>query len=166
MPHPRQADLAALIDALLAGGVEFIVVGGAAAVLHGAPTTTIDLDIVHRRTPENVERLAEVLSDLDAVHRDLAGRVIRPAREALAGEGQLNLSTALGPLDPLCRLHDGRGYDELLPHSIILTDGDRQIRVVDLPTLITIKASTGRARDRMVLPLLGALLDDDDTSPK
>ncbi len=161
MSHPQQADLAALIDALLAGNVEFIVVGGAAAVLHGAPTTTLDLDIVHQRTPQNVERLALVLEQLDAMHRDLAGRVIRPARDALAGDGQLNLSTSLGPLDPLCRLHDGRGFDDLLPHSIVLTDGDREIRVVDLETLITIKASTGRAKDRLVLPLLGALLDDD-----
>lgn len=161
MSHPKQADLAALIDALLAGSVEFIVIGGAAAVLHGAPTTTLDLDIVHRRTPQNVERLALVLEQLDAMHRDLAGRVIRPTRDALAGDGQLNLSTHQHPLDPLCRLHDGRGYDELLPHSIVLTDGDREIRVVDLETLITIKASTGRAKDRLVIPLLGALLDDD-----
>lgn len=55
MSHPEHADLARLIQALGDGGVEFIVVGGAAAVLHGAPITTRDLDIVHRRTPENVD---------------------------------------------------------------------------------------------------------------
>jgi hypothetical protein len=51
--HPAQADLDALIQALLAANIEFIVVGGAAAVLHGAPITTQDLDIVRRRTAEN-----------------------------------------------------------------------------------------------------------------
>lgn len=159
--HPSQADLAGLIDALLAAGVEFIVVGGAAAVLHGAPTTTLDLDIVHRQTSENIDRLSRLLEQLGAIHRDLAGRIIRPSADALAGQGQLNLSTSLGPLDPLCRLHDGRGYDELLPHSVVLADGERRIRVVDLPTLIAIKAATGRAKDRLVVPLLGALLEDD-----
>lgn len=43
----------ALVD-LLDAGVELIVVGGLAAVLHGAPVVTFDLDIVHRQTPENV----------------------------------------------------------------------------------------------------------------
>ncbi len=40
MSRPKQADLAALIESLTSAGVEFIVVGGAAAVLHGAPTST------------------------------------------------------------------------------------------------------------------------------
>jgi hypothetical protein len=38
---------------LVAHDVEFIVVGGVAAVLQGAPVVTFDLDILHRRTPEN-----------------------------------------------------------------------------------------------------------------
>ncbi len=46
-----------LILALVAEGVEFVVIGGMAGVLHGAPIATKDLDIVHRRTPENVGRL-------------------------------------------------------------------------------------------------------------
>lgn len=52
--HPSAADLPALLAALCDMGVEFIVVGGAAAVIHGAPVTTNDLDIVHRRTTENL----------------------------------------------------------------------------------------------------------------
>jgi hypothetical protein len=156
MSHPPRADLDALVQALLDANVEFIVVGGAAAVLHGAPITTQDLDIVHRRTPENVHRLSALLDKLDATFR---GRDLRPSEDLLAGHGQLNLSTALGPLDPLCVLHDGRGYDELLPHSQILTDGLSQIRVLDLETLIAVKAAAGRARDKLVLPILIALRD-------
>src|SRR6185436_4185931 len=101
MPHPASADHDGLVQALLGSGVEFIVVGGAAAVLHGAPITTQDLDIVHRRTPDNVRRLSDLLEKLDAVFR---GRDLRPSAELLAGHGQLNLSTTLGPLDPLCQL--------------------------------------------------------------
>jgi hypothetical protein len=156
LAHPTQADLDALIQALLGASIEFIVVGGAAAVLHGAPITTQDLDIVHRRTTENVQRLTQLLAELDATFR---GRNLRPSAELLAGSGQLNLSTNLGPLDPLCVLHDGRGYEELLPHTTVLTDGSSMIRVLDLETLIDVKAATGRARDKLVLPILLALRD-------
>jgi hypothetical protein len=162
VPHPKTADLAALLDALVAARVEFIVVGGAAAVLHGAPITTQDLDIVHRRTPENVHRLLAVLDRLDAVVRDPAGRRLRPQQEHLLGQGQLNLLTSLGPLDPLCQLHDGRGFEELLPRTTRVTDGAISIDVLDLPTLIEVKTAAGRARDRLVVPVLLALLADQD----
>lgn len=158
MSHPKQADLERLIVELIEGGVELIVVGGAAAVLQGAPTTTLDLDIVHRRTPENVQRLLKVLGDLDARFRDPLGRVLRPDGHQLLGSGQLNLSTDFGPLDALCVLHDGRGYDELIDHTDLLEDGAVRIRVLDLRTLIEVKADIGRAKDRLVVPILLAIL--------
>ena len=103
--HPKATDLPALLAKLCDAGVEFIIVGGAACVIQGAPITTNDLDIVHRRTPENIERLLELLLQLDATMRyDFANRALRPTAELLAGKGHLNLSTSLGPLDPLCEL--------------------------------------------------------------
>jgi hypothetical protein len=90
--------------------------------------------------------------------RDPAGRRLEPSPSALRGRGQIQLLTDLGPLDILCRLHDGRGFDELALHSITLDVDDLQLRVIDLRTLIEIKSSTGRARDRLVLPILLALL--------
>jgi len=158
--HPKEADLDALIQALLTGGVEFIVVGGAAAVLHGAPTTTQDLDIVHRRTEENVSRLVHVLEKLDAYVREPGSRRLKPTASWLLGDGQLNLSTDLGPLDPLCILHDGRGYDELLPFTELVRDGETVLRILDLPTLIEVKAEAGRSKDRLVVPILIALLKE------
>ncbi len=159
MSRPKQADLAALIESLTSAGVEFIVVGGAAAVLHGAPTSTIDLDIVHRQTVDNVSRLMSVLKRLDTIYRDPAGRHIVPTQDDLMGKGQLSLVTELGPLDPLCRLHDGRGFDELITHTVILSDEEVSICVLDLKTLIEIKESTKRPRDQLVVPLLAALLE-------
>ena len=47
-------DFRALLFALADSGVEFIVVGGAAAIAHGVARLTLDLDIVYRRTPENI----------------------------------------------------------------------------------------------------------------
>jgi len=55
-------DFRALLQTLTQGGVEFIIVGGAAATAHGATRLTLDLDIVYRRTPENAERLAQALA--------------------------------------------------------------------------------------------------------
>ncbi|MBW2700400.1 MAG: hypothetical protein JRF33_06235 [Deltaproteobacteria bacterium] len=155
--YPRHADLEALLEALAAARIELIVVGGAAAVLHGAPVTTQDLDIVHQRTPENVARLMALLEQLDAVIRDPAGRRLRPTTEQLMGAGQLNLATALGPFDPLCQLHDGRDFEDLLPHTVVMSDGDLRLRVIDLDTLIEIKTQAGRAKDRLMLPVLIAL---------
>ena len=161
MKHPSVVEPEALLGALAQAGVEFIVVGGTAAILHAAPVTTQDLDIVHRRTPDNVGRLLGVLHSLDAVMRyDLAKRNLRPTAEMLLGRGQVNLSTTLGPLDPLCELGEGQGYDELLPHTIVLTDGPLTLRVLDLPTLIDVKSRTGRAKDRVVLPILIATLEE------
>ena len=83
MPSPGSADGGELLRRLADAGVEFIVVGGAAAVLHGAPITTEDLDIVHRRSPENVSRLKSLLDELDARVRELADRRLRPQESAL-----------------------------------------------------------------------------------
>ena len=161
MPHPKTADLGELISALCAGGLDFIIVGGAAAVLHGAPVTTLDLDIVPEQSGANVARLLEVLRALDTRVRDPAGRDLRPNDSLLSGAGQVLLTTRLGPLDVLCRLHDGRGYPELLPAVVELTDENRRIRVLGLPELIAIKSKTGRSRDQLVVPILLALLRRD-----
>ena len=155
--HPPQADLDSLLDALGASGVEFIVVGGAAAVLHGAPITTQDVDIVHKTDEENVGKLLSVLETLDVRIRDAADRAIPMEASALRGTGQVRLSTSRGPLDLLCRLHDGRGFDELVAHTETVTDGAVTLRILDLPTLIEIKSNTGRARDQLMVPVLLAL---------
>ena len=150
-------DFEGLFDALREGGVNFVIVGGTAAVLHGAPLTTEDVDIVHERTPENVDRLLAVLATLDGRIRDLSGRVILPNAAILSGRGQVQMTTRLGPIDVLCELHDGRGYNELLAHSVAFGDAGLDVRVLDLETLIAVKRAAGRAKDRLALPVLIAL---------
>ncbi len=157
MPNVPTADVGELLRHLTRAGVEFIVVGGAAAVLHGAPITTEDLDIVHRRTPDNVARLKAALDDLGAFVRELANRKLPPSESALKGEGHVLLTTDLGPLDCLGTITGGRGFEELVAHSQRINDEGIEFRVVDLPTLIDIKKETGRAKDRVMLPVLIAL---------
>jgi len=160
MPGPRVADVGELLRQLADAGVEFIVVGGAAAVIHGAPITTEDLDIVHRRTPENVSRLKTVLDQLDAHVRELANRRLPPQESALLGEGHVLLSTRVGPLDCLGMLADGRGFEELLPHTESIEEEGIEFRIVDLVTLIDLKRKTGRAKDLLMLPVLVALAEE------
>lgn len=76
------------------------------------------------------------------------------ARLALSGPGQFLLRTRLGRVDALGALHDGRGYEELLATAETVDFDGRPLRIIDLQTLIAIKAGTGRAKDRLVLPVL------------
>lgn len=162
MKRPTETDAGALLAALVGGGVEFIVVGGAAAVLHGASTATQDLDVVFRRSLDNAERLLTVLEELDARIRDATGRELRPSAELLNKGRQILLSTRLGPLDCLGELHDGRDYEAIASQTVSMSDGKLRFDVIDLETLVEIKRSTGRARDRAVLPELLALLRSRD----
>ncbi|MFT5681993.1 MAG: hypothetical protein ACI8RZ_002911 [Myxococcota bacterium] len=150
-----------LLMALHTHGVDYIIVGGAAAVLAGAPVVTRDLDIVHRQTPENIAQLMAVLSKLGAYFRpDPGRRRIPPRASDLAGTGQLNLATNTGELDILCRLSGGHDYDDLLPHTVELQDFDLTLRVLDLPMLIQVKTETNRPKDRLMLPILIAALEE------
>ncbi len=150
-----------LLELLGSSGVEFIVIGGAAGILHGAPVTTMDLDIVHRRTPENIAKLLDVLRTLGAYfHPDLAQRRLPPRESDLAGHGHLNMQTSMGRLDVLCEVSDARGYDELLPHTEEFPHGNLRLRLLDLPTLIAVKTAAGRPKDRMTVPILIATLEE------
>ena len=53
-------------------GVEFMVIGGQAAVLHGSPLATLDVDLCYRRSRENMERLAAALEHLHPTLRGAA----------------------------------------------------------------------------------------------
>jgi hypothetical protein len=147
--------LLALVRELAEARVDFIVVGGLAAVLEGAPIATLDVDVAHSREPENLDRLLGVLGRLDAVFRVQPERRIRPARSHLAGGGHLNLNTRYGPLDLLGTIGRGRGYEDLLPHTVEMDlGGGVHIRVLDLGTVIAIKEEVGGEKDLAVLPIL------------
>ncbi len=149
----------ALVD-LLDAGVEFIVVGGLAAVLQGAPVVTFDLDIVHRQTLENVDRLLALLLQQGAYHRlDLANRRLPPTRDALLGRGHLNLAMGDTKLDVLCEIDPHAAYDDLIDDTEIVPFKGRGLRVLDLQRLIQAKAAAGRPKDRMALPVLIAALE-------
>lgn len=150
--------LIALLDALLAAEVEFVVIGGLAAVLHGAPVVTADIDIVHRRTPDNIARLLGVLLPLRARARG-DSRNLPPTSSALSGRGHILLDTDWGPVNVLCEIGVGQDYDWLQPRSEVIGRGERSVRIVTLPTLIELKQAANRPKDRLAIPILMATLD-------
>ena len=155
-----RARFAEILRLLAEGDVEFVVVGMTAGVIHGAPVTTVDLDVVHRRSPENVARLLRVLSALDAVYRHDPRR-LRPQESHLVGPGHQLLTTTHGDLDCLGEIGEGIGYEELLGQTVEMKlSSGRVVRVLSLPALIEAKERAGRPKDRAALPVLRAALDE------
>jgi hypothetical protein len=147
--------LTTLLARLAASDTEFLLVGGLAAVAQGAPLTTLDVDVVHRRDPENVGRLLAFLDSVDARYRGRpAGQVLRPSRDALLGDGHHLLTTLLGPLDVLGAIEGGRGYESLLPESVSVEVEGQRVRVVRLETLAELKRGATGAKERLVLAIL------------
>lgn len=134
--------------------VDFIVVGGVAAVLNGAPISTFVLDIVHARTSTNIDRLMSALAELEAVERDQTNRQLPPNPALLAGEGHRLFRTNVGPVDILGTIGAGHAYDELLASSHTLPLGAFAVRILDRATLIRVKEETARDKDVAVLAAL------------
>ena len=156
----RNIGFAEIISRLAAQKVEFVVVGMTSGILQGVPVTTLDLDIVHRRTADNIERLLHVLADLDATYRH-DPRSLRPKASHLAGPGHQLLRTSLGDLDCLGTIDDEKSYEDLLPRTIELRlDDEVAVRVLELSALIESKERAARPKDLAVLPYLRATLDE------
>ena len=152
--------LIATLRALQDSGADFILVGGLAAVLNGAPVDTFDIDVVHSRDDDNIDRLLRVLEALDAVFRIQPERRLKPNASHLSSTGHLNLITRYGPLDLLGTIGRGLGYRDLIPHSIELNIGEGvRIRVLDLETIIALKEELAGEKDRAVLPILRRTLE-------
>lgn len=138
--------------------VELVVVGGISAILQGAPVVTLDLDVVHRRTPENVRRLLAALRSIDARYRhDPRGLV--PEESHLLGPGHNLLQTTCGPLDALGAIDAGLAYEDLLPDSEEVRVGPGlTTRILSLRRLVELKTAAGRPKDLAALPTLRATL--------
>jgi len=147
------------VEVLARHHVDFIVVGGFAAVLEGAPVSTFDLDIVPERSPENISRLIAALREMKSVYRDPAGRRIQPKASLLAGPGHNLLVGIFGPLDVLGTIGRQLGWKELLPRSHQLKTGKLRFRVLDLEAVIDTKEQAGREKDLASLPILRKTLE-------
>jgi hypothetical protein len=141
-------DFERLLTMLVSGGVEFIIIGGMAATAHGSAHVTVDLDIVYRRTPENMSRLAEALSPLQPYLRGAPpGLPFRFDVDTIKRGLNFTLVTSAGDLDVMGEATGGGTYEALLPRSQERPIFDLQVRFVDLEMLIHLKRAAGRPKD-------------------
>jgi hypothetical protein len=154
-------DFPALIALLSSGKVEHIVVGGVAAGLHGSAHVTFDLDIVYRRTPENLERIAITLAPIRPYLRGAPEGLPFALDAATLARGlNFTLRTDLGDLDLLGEIAGGGTYDQLLVDAEPATFEGHPFQCVSLRRLITLKRAAGRPRDLHIIGELEALLEE------
>ncbi len=155
---PRQLDPAPILAALDRHGVRYVLVGGLASEIHGVPLpTTEDLDITPATERENLDRLSDVLRELDARIRAPdapKGLPFSHDGASLAAARVWNLVTRHGPMD-LAMVPDGtEGYDDLARSMHEVTAFGIRVPVAALKDIIRSKEAAGRPKDLLHLPIL------------
>jgi len=141
-------DYERLIPLLVDNEIEFIIVGGAAATAHGSARLTLDLDIVYRRSQQNLARLVHALEPTDPYLRGAPpGLPFNWSVETLQKGLNFTLITSLGALDLLGEIVGGGTYEQLKPHTITLRVSGRECLCLSLKRLIEVKRAAGRPRD-------------------
>jgi hypothetical protein len=154
-------DYAGLLRMLKEAGVDFIVVGGVAAVAHGSARLTQDLDVVYSRAPQNIRRLAAALAPHAPYLRGApSGLPFRWSEETIRRGLNFTLTTASGDLDVLGEIAGGGDYEALLPHTVALELFGMECLCLDLECLIRVKRAAGRPRDLEAVAELEALLEE------
>lgn len=154
-------DFRALIEALCRSEVQFVLVGGVAATLHGSARLTQDVDVVYSRDAENLHRIVRTLTPLQPYLRGAPpGLPFRLDEQTLAAGLNFTLSTSAGDIDLLGEITGVGKYDVLVDHSIEVELYGARCRCLDLPTLIASKIAAGRPKDLEVIAELRALLEE------
>jgi hypothetical protein len=153
------ADIRGLLTALQNANVQFCVIGGVAAIAHGALTPTHDLDIAAPMTVDNLARLLTALAPHRPKHAtrpDLG--VITASAEELTRFRLLLLDTDLGRLDVLKHVEPIGEFEQLRSSPMPIV-GEQSVAVIDLDQLIEIKAHLRRPKDKIVEVELRAIRD-------
>ena len=141
-----------IFSTLATWAVEYVVVGGYAALLHHVGIMTSDVDITPSLESKNLNRLASALGELQATIREQQGS---PGQIVLPEDAQLlatcdiwNLHTRAGDLDVLLR-PNGKTFDDLRPTaSVVTVPGENyQLAVISIEDWVEAKQATGRAKD-------------------
>jgi hypothetical protein len=147
-----------MVAKLTAGGVEFVVVGGYAAVAHGASLMTRDVDLCCRFSLANLRRLAQVLADVRPRHRLTPQKLPLEMTDACASTlKNLYLETDLCILDCLGEVAGVGDFDEVLRQSIEIDTPSGKCRLLSLEALIRAKQAMGRTQDELAVIQLQAI---------
>jgi predicted nucleotidyltransferase len=153
-------DLAQVIPPLLRAKVDFILIGGMAAILHGSARVTFDVDVVYSRTQGNIERLAEFFRRFKPRLRGARYLPFTWDAKTIRNGLTFTLTTMLGDIVLLGEVAGGGTYSDLLQHSVDVEAFDVCFKCIDLPTLIRIKEAAGRPKDREAIAELRVLLEE------
>jgi predicted nucleotidyltransferase len=152
--------LSHLLQRLAESGVDFVVVGGFAGVLHGSALVTRDLDICAVLTTENIERLRASLKDLNPLHRMTPQRLsfltIPPVGEPV---NNLYLETDWGVVDIMSSIPGIGGFERLKQTAEWFEIGGKKCRLISLPDLVQAKEAMGREKDLLAAKELRAIAE-------
>lgn len=128
--------------------VDFIIVGGAAAIVHGSTRLTQDLDLVYSRGKENLEKIVQTLKPYHPYLRGAPEGLpffwdIQTLNQGL----NFTLTTDLGSVDLLGEITGGGNYQDLLPHTITIELFGIKCLCLNLDKLIATKKAAGRPKD-------------------
>jgi hypothetical protein len=155
------ADLEQIIPPLANAGIDFILIGGKAAILLGSARVTFDTDIVYDRSKANLEKISRLLKPLSPYLRGAPpGLPFVLDVPTLRNGLNFTLTTSLGDLDLLGEVAGGGTYKELLPRTFLVEAFGVKFRCVDLPALIKLKRAAGRPKDLESIAELEALLEE------
>ncbi|MBZ5727653.1 MAG: hypothetical protein LAP87_21975 [Acidobacteriia bacterium] len=156
-------NVAAVVQTLVDAGVDFVIVGGWSAILHGSGSVTMDLDLCFSRQPDNLQRLAKALAPFHPRLRDVLVELPFVWDAATLRNGTIfTLSTELGPIDLLAEVKGLGAFPEVKAHAVLVQAFDRSVWTLDLASLIRAKRAAGREKDLLVLPELEGLLEAEE----
>ncbi len=144
-------NLSELTRRLIAGQVEFVLVGGFAAVAHGVTLVTRDVDICCRFSEQNLMRIQKALADLHPAHRSRPDLPLALTPEQCASLRNLYLKTDLGVLDCLGDVLGVGNFDEVAKHSLEVELPSGKCRVLGIDALIRAKEAMNRDHDRITV---------------
>ena len=154
-------DFQGLLFALTQHRVEYIVIGGAAGIAHGSARLTQDLEIVYRRSPENLINLTAALAGLSPYLRGAPpGLPFLWDAETLRRGLNFTLVTTLGDIDLLGEIPGGGGWEGLHAGAIELEVFGLTCLCLSLPQLIRAKIAAGRPKDLEAVAELEAIREE------
>jgi hypothetical protein len=144
-------NISKLVERLISAQVEFVLVGGFAAVAHGVTLVTRDVDICCRFSEANLMRLQRAFADLHPVHRSRPDVPLDLTPQQCASLKNLYLKTDWGMVDCLGEILGVGSFDEVAKHCVELELPSGKCRVLDIDALIRAKEAMDRDRDRIAV---------------
>jgi hypothetical protein len=148
-----------LIALLAEAGVRVVLIGGFAAITHGASRYTYDIDFIYERNPENIRKLVRALTPLNPYPRGApVGLPFIFDEETITKGLNFTFATKMGPVNFLGEAEGAGDFDALYHRAVVAEIGGVEVRVANLPDLIRMKRAAGRPKDFEALAELEILL--------